>query len=79
MENKKFDLNSLIGFLLIGGILVWMLYLNKPSEEEILADEARIEAKAAQEKAAIKENENLDISISKSRIGNKEYETTIIK
>ncbi len=46
MENKKFDLNSLIGFLLIGGILIWMLYLNKPSEEEI-AEEARVEAEAA--------------------------------
>jgi len=48
MENKKFDLNSLIGFLLIGGILIWMLYLNKPSEEEVLAEEAKIEAEAAQ-------------------------------
>ncbi|EDM43478.1 putative inner membrane protein translocase component YidC [unidentified eubacterium SCB49] len=55
MEDKKFDLNSLIGFLLIGGILIWMLYLNKPSEEEILAEEARIEAEA---KAAKIEAEN---------------------
>ncbi len=33
MEEKKFDLNSLIGFILIGGILVWMLYNNAPGEE----------------------------------------------
>ncbi|MFT5078450.1 MAG: YidC/Oxa1 family membrane protein insertase, partial [Patiriisocius sp.] len=46
MEKSKFDLNSIIGFLLIGGILIWMLYLNKPSEEEILAEEAKIEAAA---------------------------------
>ncbi len=50
MENKKFDLNSLIGFLLIGGILVWMLYLNKPSEEE--------EVQAAKAKKELVEKEN---------------------
>ena len=32
MENKKFDVNSLIGFVLIGAILVWMLYTNQDSE-----------------------------------------------
>ena len=44
MEEKKFDVNSLIGFVLIGGILIWMLYLNKPSEEEIQAEKAKTEA-----------------------------------
>jgi len=38
MEEKKFDFNSLVGFLLIGGILIWMLYLNKPTEEELQAE-----------------------------------------
>ncbi len=28
-EKKKFDLNTLVGFLLIGGILLYMMYLNK--------------------------------------------------
>ena len=32
MENKKFDVNSLIGFVLIGAILVWMLYTNQDNE-----------------------------------------------
>lgn len=53
MEKKKFDLNSLIGFLLIGGILVWMLYLNKPTEEELQAEKAKTEA-------AAKENANAE-------------------
>ena len=39
MEEKKFDLNSIIGFVLIFIILIGMLYLNKPSEEEIKAAE----------------------------------------
>jgi len=29
MDNKKFDLNSLIGFFLIGAVLLWMLYYNQ--------------------------------------------------
>ncbi|WP_037320467.1 membrane protein insertase YidC [Salegentibacter sp. Hel_I_6] len=33
MEEKKFDVQSLIGFILIGGILIWMLYTNSASEE----------------------------------------------
>jgi len=54
MENKKFDLNSLIGFVLIGGILIWMLYLNKPTEEEIQAEKAQTEAAAKEAVAAEK-------------------------
>jgi YidC/Oxa1 family membrane protein insertase len=61
MEKKKFDINSLIGFLLIGGILIWMLYLNKPTEEELQAEKAKTEA-AAQEKAA----DNQDITLAKA-------------
>lgn len=48
MEQKKFDYNSLLGFLLIGGILIWMLYLNQPSEAE-LQEKARLEAAAKKE------------------------------
>jgi YidC/Oxa1 family membrane protein insertase len=28
-ENKKFDVNSMIGFILIGAILFWMVYMNQ--------------------------------------------------
>jgi YidC/Oxa1 family membrane protein insertase len=45
MEQKKFDINSLLGFVLIGGLLLWMLYQNQPTEEE-LQEKARIEAAA---------------------------------
>ncbi len=34
MEEKKFDVQSLIGFLLIGGILIWMLYNNSFENEQ---------------------------------------------
>lgn len=42
MEEKKFDIKSLIGFTLIFGILMWMMYSNKPSEAE-LAEKAKKE------------------------------------
>ncbi len=63
MENKKFDLNSLIGFILIGAIFIWMLYLQKPTEEEIAAEEAKIEAaKLAEEN--IEKNTNQEIKLA---------------
>ena len=34
MEQKKLDLNSIIGFVLIFGIMIWIFYQNQPSKEE---------------------------------------------
>ncbi|MFT4669458.1 MAG: YidC/Oxa1 family membrane protein insertase [Ulvibacter sp.] len=62
MEEKKFDINSIIGFVLIGGILLWMLYINQPTEEEIQAEKVRTEA-AAQEKVATEADQAKDITI----------------
>ena len=42
MEEKKFDIKSFIGFALIFGILMWMMYSNQPSKEE-LAEKAKKE------------------------------------
>lgn len=62
MEEKKFDFNSLVGFLLIGGILIWMLYLNKPTEEELQAEKAKTEAAAQQQAEAEKNNEAISLA-----------------
>lgn len=35
MENKKFDLNSLIGFVLLGAIALYWMYTNQPTPEEL--------------------------------------------
>ena len=43
MEEKKFDPNSLIGFVLIFGILLWIMYQNKPDEAQIAAEKAQKE------------------------------------
>lgn len=38
MEEKKLDINSLIGFILIGGILIWMLYMNQTAPEAVVKE-----------------------------------------
>ena len=35
MEEKKFDLNSLIGFVLLGAIMIYYFYANQPTPEQI--------------------------------------------
>ncbi len=39
MEEKKFDVNSIIGFVLLLGIMLWYLYQNQPTPEELAAQE----------------------------------------
>lgn len=43
MEEKKFDFRSIVGFVLIFGILMWIMYQNAPTEEQIAADKAKKE------------------------------------
>ncbi|MBD1260889.1 membrane protein insertase YidC [Maribacter polysiphoniae] len=50
MEEKKLDINSIIGFVLIFGILIFMFYQNRPTPEELAAQKAKQEQVAAQEK-----------------------------
>ncbi|TXE11905.1 membrane protein insertase YidC [Seonamhaeicola algicola] len=52
MEEKKLDINSIIGFVLIFGILAYMLWQNQPTPEELEAQEkAKQEQAAAEQKA----------------------------
>ncbi len=43
MEEKKLDRNSIIGFLLIFGILIWIMYQNQPDPKVIAAEKAKKE------------------------------------
>ena len=45
MEEKKLDTNSIIGFILIFGILIWMLYQNKNDFEQEQAAKVSTEVK----------------------------------
>jgi len=53
MEQKKLDINSIVGFVLIFGILIWIMYQNQPDPKVIAAEKAQNElvAKAAKAKA----------------------------
>ena len=51
MEEKKLDINSIIGFVLIFGILVYMFYQNRPTPEELEAQNAKQEQVDAQKAA----------------------------
>lgn len=54
MEEKKFDRNSIIGFLLIFMLLLGVMYINKPSQKEI---DAKAKIEAEKQKAAAKTSE----------------------
>lgn len=80
MEEKKLDTNSLIGFILIGAILIWMLFLNPPAPEPAATEDVQTEeaAEAGEiiEKADIEEgfdgedqNDSIRITQARSRLG----------
>ncbi|CAM2960431.1 membrane protein insertase YidC [Flavobacterium frigoris] len=51
MEQKKFDPNSIIGFVLIFGILLWIMYQNQPDPKVIAAEKAQKELVVKEAKA----------------------------
>ncbi|MFI1771412.1 membrane protein insertase YidC [Thalassobellus citreus] len=56
MEEKKLDINSIIGFVLIFGILAYMLWQNQPTPEELEAQEkAKQEQVEAEQKSKAQE------------------------
>lgn len=58
MEEKKLDINSVIGFVLIFGILMYMLWQNQPTPEELEAQE-----KAKQEQVETKETSKDELKV----------------
>lgn len=78
MEEKKLDINSVIGFVLIFGILIYWFYTNQPSPEELKSRE--VAAKQAQdslenlkvsetEPIAVTPNDSLNQQIYLSEVG----------
>lgn len=61
MEEKKLDVKSIIGFVLIFGILIFMFYQNKPTPEELEAQKAKQEQiDAAAQEVTSPENQIVD-------------------
>ena len=75
MEEKKFDLNTIIGFVMIGAILLYMLYVNQPTQEEIDAENAKKELVVEEENPSdndkIKtENETITLEDASNELAN---------
>ncbi len=84
MEEKKLDINSLIGFLLIGGILLWMLYMNPGAEPEVIEETATEEVVvtpgeqgALAQPEAIQEADSAAVARAASRLGAFGYSATL--
>ena len=90
MEEKKLDINSIIGFLLIGAILLYMLWQNQPTPEELAlqekAKQEQLATEAANKSAAeltINKvpnqplNDSLQLASFKNQIGDFAYALTL--
>ena len=89
MEEKKLDLNSIIGFALIFGILIWIMYQNQPSDKQIAADKAKSELvqKEAAKKAQVAQiaaksmvataKDTVQLSALKATLGNFAYSASL--
>ena len=72
MEEKKLDLNSIIGFVLIFGILIFMFYQNQPTPEEVEAEKAKQE-----QVEAAKASENLHCDVPYSSEANRKEKSKL--
>ena len=91
MEEKKLDRNSIIGFLLIFGILIWIMYQNQPDPKVIAAEKAKKElvekAAKAQElaqktiekasEAVVATGDSTQLSQLQKNLGNFAYSATL--
>ncbi|NVJ71982.1 MAG: membrane protein insertase YidC, partial [Flavobacteriaceae bacterium] len=61
MEEKKLDVNSIVGFVLIFGILIYMFYINQPTAEELAAQkqQEQVEQKAKEKESATADYTNV--------------------
>ncbi len=90
MEEKKFDKNSLIGFLIIGAILIWMLYMNKDEQakDEVTTEQVAEETTNVQDTTTNKQvtpaeintvsaTDSLAVEGLKNRLGSFAYSGTL--
>ena len=93
MEEKKLDINSIIGFALIFGILMYMLWQNQPTPEEIAEQEkVKQEQLATEEKtktpddviqttaedfSVVASTDSTQLSVLKNKLGAFAYSSTL--
>ncbi len=66
MEEKKFDINSLIGFILIGGILMWMFFMNPSTPEEVVEETATEEVVVTPDETSLNNPDRVTAQLSDS-------------
>ncbi|AWG25635.1 membrane protein insertase YidC [Flavobacterium kingsejongi] len=72
MEEKKLDIRSIIGFILIFGILVWIMYNNAPDEAVIAKEKAQKEQVLQQEKSRTEAAKQAAITAQDTTVTNTE-------
>lgn len=87
MENKKLDLNTIIGFLLIGGILIWMLSIEKnkpvPADKETNTEQVapnstdETTTSSPSEKTPVAQSDSLAQQASANSLGTFAYAATL--
>jgi len=85
MEEKKFDLNSIIGFVLLGGIMMWWMYTSQPTPEELEAQKnstEEVQETPAQSSIATKElvvqnPDSLTLVEAQKRLGSFAYSESL--
>ena len=75
MEEKKLDINTIIGFVLIFGILIFMFWQNQPTPEELEAQKAKQEQLKAAEmqkantaKEGVAQPKTIDLQIGRAHV-----------
>jgi YidC/Oxa1 family membrane protein insertase len=58
MENKKFDINTVIGYVLIVGLLIWMIYTQQAEQSEVQPEQDTTESVEAKPKQTKPEPQN---------------------
>ncbi|SNR37611.1 membrane protein insertase YidC [Lutibacter flavus] len=90
MEEKKFDFNSLIGFVLLGAIMLWWMYTNQPTPEELEAEKNKQTEQVQEEtiSSSFEKSENntqtvlqgtdsISLANAKSQLGDFAYSATV--
>ena len=75
MDERKFDVKSIIGFALIFILLMWFMNNNKPSQEELAKRKAQQEQQANQ--ATANTQNNALATIQPTDLGNFAYSATL--
>ncbi|MEM9680497.1 MAG: YidC/Oxa1 family insertase periplasmic-domain containing protein, partial [Bacteroidota bacterium] len=70
MEEKKLDINSIIGFVLIFGILLWIMYQQAPTAEEVEAQKQAEQEQIEAEKKAKEAEQNSTLVTSSEDFSN---------